>query len=158
MTKTVSSKKLNALREDGTLNPRPEKVCQALFSEREFFDAHDLLQVKYEALRAMDTEGASLTEASREYGLSRPTLYGVRESFLKAGVKGLLAKKRGPRRPHKMTEDVVDYTQEQLRKTPGLRAEELAVRIARRFDIRVHPRSVERAVKRRVKKGRQTKT
>lgn len=158
MTDTASSEKLTALGEDGTLNPRPEKVCQALFCEREFFDAHDLLQVKYEALRAMDIEDASLTQASKEYGLSRPTLYGARESFEKAGVKGLLAKKRGPRRPHKMTEQVVDYTQQQLRETPGLKAEELAAGIARRFGIRVHPRSVERAVERRVKKGRRCKT
>ena len=138
MTETDSSKKLNALREDGTLNPRPEKVRHGLFSQREFFNAHDLLQVKYEALRAMDTEGASVTETSGEYGLSHPTLYAARKSFEKAGVKGLLGKKRGPRRPHKMTDEIVDYAEQQLCETPALKADELAARIARRFDVHVH--------------------
>jgi len=44
-------KKIQALRANGTLNPHPEKVRVAHFAEREFFDPHDLVQIKYETLR-----------------------------------------------------------------------------------------------------------
>ena len=34
-----------------TLNPRPEAVVDATFGSSEFFDARDLVQVKYEMVR-----------------------------------------------------------------------------------------------------------
>ena len=43
--------KLRSLREQGTLNPRPQAVTDDLFTASEFFDPHDLVQVKYEMLR-----------------------------------------------------------------------------------------------------------
>src|SRR5580692_7654350 len=43
--------KLAALRQQGTLNPRPGRVSDALFVKDSFFDSRDLVQVKYEMLR-----------------------------------------------------------------------------------------------------------
>ncbi len=56
--------KLLALRSQEVLNPHPEKVTDSLFREEEFFDPHDLVQVKYEMLRRVGKEGASVSEAS----------------------------------------------------------------------------------------------
>lgn len=39
------------LRQHGTLNPRPQDVTHELFRHSDFFDPHDLVQVKYEMLR-----------------------------------------------------------------------------------------------------------
>ena len=50
-------KKIQALRASGTLNPRPQKVRNPRFAETEFFDPHDLVQVKYETLRAVEVDG-----------------------------------------------------------------------------------------------------
>jgi hypothetical protein len=65
--------KADALAEDGTLNPAPEKVCDAKFQEGGFFDPRDVVQVKYEMLRRVSVEKASVTDVSDEYGVSRPT-------------------------------------------------------------------------------------
>ena len=43
--------KHEALRKQGTLNPVPQAVTDPLFEDSEFFDPHDLLQVKYEMVR-----------------------------------------------------------------------------------------------------------
>lgn len=95
MPKTPA-KKLQALRQSGTLHPTPEKVRDALFAESVFFDAHDLLQVKYEMLRSIQVEGHSIAGAAVEFGLSRPTVYEAQAHFKAKGLEGLLPEKRGP--------------------------------------------------------------
>ena len=47
-----------ALQRQGTLNPRPQDVTVPLFQENEFFDARDLVQVKYEMLRRVRLDKA----------------------------------------------------------------------------------------------------
>ena len=51
-----------SLRQQGVLNPHPQKVADPLFLRGEFFDPRDLVQVKYEMLRRVRVEGASVTE------------------------------------------------------------------------------------------------
>jgi hypothetical protein len=43
--------KLALLKKHGTLNLQSEKVKHALFQNSDFFDARDLVQVKYEMVR-----------------------------------------------------------------------------------------------------------
>jgi hypothetical protein len=93
--------KVEALREEGTLNPTPEHVRDPKFQDNEFFDPHDIVQVKYEMLRRVSVENASVTAATEEYGVSRPTYYQTKASFNKGGVAGLVPQKRGPHGPHK---------------------------------------------------------
>ena len=45
-----------SLRQQGVLNPHPEKVAEPLFHGSEFFDPRDLVQVKYEMLRRVRVE------------------------------------------------------------------------------------------------------
>lgn len=67
--------KIDALTEDGALNPAPEKVRDPKFQEGGFFDPSDIVQVKYEMLRRASVEKASVTEVSEEYGIrGRPTI------------------------------------------------------------------------------------
>jgi hypothetical protein len=40
-----------ALKRSGTLNPHPDSVTDPLFQTGDFFDAEDLVQVKYNQLR-----------------------------------------------------------------------------------------------------------
>ena len=91
--------KTDALLEEGTLNPTPEKVRDPKFRGSEFFDPHDAVQVKYEMLRRVSIDNASVTEVSDEYGVSRPTYYQAKANFDAAGIAGLVPKKPGPRAP-----------------------------------------------------------
>jgi transposase len=134
------------LLEEGTLNPEPEKVRDTKFRDSEFFDASDIVQVKYEMLRRVSVENASVVNATEEYGVSRPTYYQARTSFEESGIAGLVPRKRGPRGPHKLQGRVLGFIREQLVAGEPIRARELAKQIRKKFDLAVHPRTIERAI------------
>jgi transposase len=139
--------KADALLEEGTLNASPEKVRDPKFEEGEFFDPRDIVQVKYEMLRRVLLEAASVTEAALEYGVSRPTYYQARASFDEAGIAGLVPRKRGPRGPHKLRGELLTFLEQQVRAGEPLRARDLAARVRQKFGLDVHPRTIERALR-----------
>jgi len=146
-SKTDSNRsKTRALRVEGTLNAAPEKVSDPKFLQSEFFDPHDLVQVRYEMLRRVSAENASVTDATDEYGVSRPTYYQARTNFDEGGIAGLVPRKRGPRGPHKLRADVLAFVEKQVAPGEPIRARALATRIRQEFDLEVHPRTIERAL------------
>lgn len=138
--------KLDALREEGTLNPTPDEVRDPNFQDNEFFDPHDIVQVKYEMLRRVSVENASVSAATEEYGVSRPTYYQTKASFDRGGVAGLVPQKRGPRGPHKLRGQALAFVQQQLVAGEPVRARQLAKLVRQKFDLNIHPRTIERAV------------
>src|SRR5271157_1041743 len=136
--------KVEALREEGTLNPTPDEVHDPKFQENEFFDPHDIVQVKYEMLRRVSVENASVSAATEEYGVSRPTYYQTKASFDSAGIAGLAPQKRGPRGPHKFRGEALAFVQQQLVAGEPVRARELARLVRQKFDLNIHPRTIER--------------
>lgn len=146
MKKKSKSLKVEALLEEGTLNPTPEHVRDPKFQNNEFFDPHDIVQVKYEMLRRVSAESASVSAATEEYGVSRPTYYQTKASFDKAGIAGLAPQKRGPRGPHKFRGEALAFVQQQLVAGEPVRARELAKLVRQKFDLNIHPRTIERAV------------
>lgn len=139
--------KTDALLEEGTLNPAPHKVRDPKFHGSEFFDPQDAVQVRYELLRRVSIDKVTVTEASEEYGVSRPTYYQAKANFDAAGIAGLVPAKPGPRGPHKLDEDVLTFLQGQLVPGEPVRARELARLIHRDLNIELHPRTIERALK-----------
>ncbi len=139
--------KRNALIEDGTLNPAPEKVHDPKFRAGEFFDPDDVVQVRYEMLRRVSLDNLPVTAAADEYGVSRPTYYQAKESFDAAGIAGLVPKKPGPRGPHKIDDQVLAFLQAHLAPGEPIRAHELAKLVRRELNIELHPRTIERALK-----------
>lgn len=146
--------KLEALREQGTLNPSPEDVRDPLFKENEFFDPRDLVQVKYEMLRRHLTEGSAITMAAGAFGFSRVTFYQILKRFQEDGMGGLLPKLRGPKGAHKLSEELMGFVEISLVENPALRSRDLARLIKARYDVSIHPRSIERALARQQKKLR----
>lgn len=138
--------KVDILAEDGTLNPVPDKVRDPKFQEGGFFDALDAVQVKYEMLRRVSSEKATVTLVSSEYGVSRPTFYQAKADFEESGIAGLVPRKRGPRGPHKVQSDMLAFIRAQLSPGDPIRARELAKLIQKEFGMDVHPRTIERAV------------
>jgi transposase len=140
--------KVEALRESRTLNPRSEAVTDEAFIGSDFFDPRDLVQVKYEMLRQVSEEGASVSSAAAAFGLSRQSYYQAAAALAEGGLPGLLPGKPGPRGAHKLTGEVVEHLRELVASDPGLRSADLAEAVAQRFGVRVHPRSIERALTR----------
>jgi transposase len=140
-----------ALQRQGTLNPRPQDVTAPLFQENEFFDARDLVQVKYEMLRRVRLDKASVSQSATVFGFSRPSYYQAQKAFARNGLPGLIPQKRGPRGARKLNPEILDFVTEAQGKEPALRFGELAKMIEQRFGVSVHPRSIERALSRRKK-------
>ena len=143
----ADDEKTVALRDEGTLNPRPTAVSETTFREGEFFDPRDLVQVKYEMLRRVHTDSVSVTQAVAEFGFSRPTFYEASARFEEHGLAGLVPRRRGPRGPHKLRDEVLEYLVELVVPGQPLRAAELAAKVHKKFGIDVHPRTIERAVR-----------
>jgi transposase len=150
--KGQTSRKRDALRRYGCLNPRPEGVRQELFRTQEFFDPNDLLQVKYEMLRQVQVEDSSVARAAAEFGFSRPSFYETQGAFEKSGLVGLIPQRRGPRRAHKLTAEVVEFLRAAKKDDPTLSAAALRDRLWSERRLRVHRRSIERALTRGQKK------
>ena len=62
--------KVTALRESRCLNPHPEQVTDEAFGAEDFFDARDMVQVKYEMVRRVTVDGAPVTTAAAAFGYS----------------------------------------------------------------------------------------
>jgi len=151
-----STSKRQELQACGTFNPRAGRVRHPLFQNSEFFDPQDLLQLKYESLRAVQREQYSIAKAASEFGLSRPTIYQAQEHFQARGLEGLLPDKRGPKKAHKLNPEVLNYLRELRAAEPVLPARELAKRLRERLKIQVHPRTIEKALKPKAKRGLQS--
>ena len=154
MPRPKKESKTDALREHGCLHPHPEKVVDEVFAANEFFDPRDLVQVKYEMLRRVRFDGQTVSQAATSFGLSRPSYYQALAAFETGGLPGLLRRKPGPRRAHKLSKDVVAELEAALATQPDIGLQDLVSLIQERFGVLVHPRSIQRALARQEKKRR----
>lgn len=146
--------KRDALQQCSGLNPRSQAVQDELFRTNEFFDPRDLVQVKYEMLRRAQVEELPIAQAAERFGFSRPAYYHALEAFQAHGLPGLIRKRPGPRRAHKLSEEIVDYLEQLRAQDTELSVSVLVEKVRQTFRLVVHPRSIERALQRRRKKGR----
>ena len=140
--------KTDRLRQSGTLNPRPEAVSDPLFQDSGFFDPRDLLQVRYEMVRAA-AAGAPIKEAAARFGTSVSTCVRANRAFRKDGLQGLIPKRRGPRGPHKITAEIVAFVEDFRREHGPVGLAKLVPLIAEIFGVKVHARGLYRALARK---------
>ena len=126
----------------------PAAMHDEQFGSSEFFDARDLVQVKYEMVRRVRVDGDPVTQTAATFGFSRPSYYEAAAAVDRDGLGGLVPAKPGPRRAHKLTDEVIAYARQVREADPGIGSARLAAAIAEKLAIRVHPRSVERALAR----------
>ena len=141
-----SDPKLQALRQSNTLNPHAEAVRDPLFQEAGFFDPRDLAQVKYEMLRRAQKEETPVSQAAAPFGFSRPSFYKAQEDFTREGLAGLIPRKRGPKQRRKLKPEILEFVEQTRLQEPELTVVDLLQRVAQRFSLTVHRRSLERAL------------
>lgn len=142
------------LRDQGALHPHPEAVKDEAFQSHEFFDPRDLVQVRYEMLRRHRVDGRPVTEVADTFGVSRQAFYKTDSAFKTQGAPGLLPRRRGPKRAHKCTDEILDFV-ERWGSTESAEVRETAVQaVQSRFGVTINSRSIERALARRKKKQR----
>jgi len=144
--------KVVALRSAGALHPHPESVQDEAFQHEAFFDRRDKVQVKYEMLRRHRIDKRPVTEVATSFGVSRQAFYTTDAAFDTQGIVGLVPRRKGPKRAHKCTDEILDFA-EQWRAEPD-ESTSMAKAVERRFGVSIHPRSLLRALARREKKRR----
>ncbi|MBO0701315.1 MAG: helix-turn-helix domain containing protein [Candidatus Dormibacteraeota bacterium] len=150
--------KNSALRRHHALNPRPQAVTDSAFtSGNPFFDSRDLVQVKYEMLRRVREDREPVSRAAADFGFSRPSFYEAQALFDAAGLPGLLPQRPGPRRAHKLSAEIVEQMLAVQADDPTITVSGLLAWLEERHGLRVHRRSVERALARRQKGGPPTR-
>jgi transposase len=137
--------KLSRLREAGLLHAHPDRVRDRLFlGQPDFFDAQDLLQVRYELLRAHLVAGDGIAGVCRRFGVSRQTFYNFLARFLEQGSGGLLPGKPGPKGPSKLSPDVMRFAVEWFARDEEISGAALASQIGSQFDVSLHKRTIEK--------------
>lgn len=149
--------KVEDLRDQGVLNPHSERVRDEEFLGEDFFDARDLVQVKYEMLRRVKVQRKSISQATKTFGFSRPAFYHAQKAFDARGLAGLVPQRRGPKGGHKLNENVMEFIEGLLKEDRAFGLDELRKRVEEEYGVQVHRRSIERALDRRKKNGRQKK-
>ncbi len=150
--------KVEALRETRSLNPRAEAVSDRAFAASEFLDARDLVQVKYEMVRRVRVEGEQVARAADAFGFSRQSFYATQAALDQGGLPALVPGRPGPKRAHKLSEEVLAFAQERLLSDPTLKPRDLVAQIAERYGIQVHSRSIEKALARQEAGARSPKS
>lgn len=142
------TQRLQALALAGALHPHPAAVVDPLFHDSAFFDPNDLLQVKYEMLRSVQVRARPVVEAAAAFGFSRPVFYVAQTAFAREGLPGLLPHKRGPKQPHKLTDEVLEILAAAAREAGTMpSAEELALLLCDRCAIEAYPRTIVRRLR-----------
>ncbi len=138
--------KQEAMSRQNVLYHNAASVTDELFQTVDFFDPHDLIQVKYEMLRRVRTDNWSVTRAADTFGFSRISYYAIQRTFDAEGIPGLLPKKRGPKQPTKLTDTVITFIEEQREQTPPPSAAQLQTLVAEHLGVTVHKRTIERVL------------
>lgn len=144
--KQSNNGKLRALQEQGSVYSSSKKVRDPLFLNEEFFDPNDIVQVKYELLRRVQVEGVSITDAVKNFGFSRLSFYRTLKIFDEFGLPGLIPKKRGPKKAHKMTTEILEFIHNKIQDSPSINNVTLKKMIEEKFNLLVHTRSINRAL------------
>lgn len=150
-------KKEEFLEASGALNPKPEHVEDRKFSLPGFFDPRDKVQVKYEMLRAHEVDGESVSEAAPRFGYTRESFYSSKERFETEGIVGLVDRKRGRKGPDKLTEEILEFLLQSKSQEPGLSGARLCEMVRERYGVKLHKRTVEKAVAGSVARQKKTK-
>ncbi len=152
MEDCVQTGKRDRLKKAGTLNRKPEDVSDPMFAAGDFFDARDLLQVRYEMVRLVRQGRATLAQAAARFGVSRSTCFRMVKSFDMGGLQGLIPARRGPRGPHKITPEMLRFVDDYRSRHGRVGARRLVPLIEAEFGVTVHPRGLEKALDRAQKK------
>jgi Helix-turn-helix domain len=119
MARRAREGKAQELATSRTLNPRPEGVVDEGFRGSEFFDARDLVQLKYEMVRRVEADGVSVSASAVAFGFSRQSYYSAARALADEGLQGLVPAKPGPRGAHKLTDEVLDHLEGLRAADPG---------------------------------------
>ena len=142
----MSDAKRAFLAGEGLLHARPERVRDPLFRTVDFFDPHDLAQVRYEMLRAARVDEVAVTEACRLFGFSREYFYQLERDFMARGYVALIGAPRGRRPLIGLNQEIVNFLLQRKMTDPELTGEDLRQQLLATYNVDCSRRTVERVL------------
>jgi len=139
--------KEETLKNGGCFNQNYANVSAGIFETIPFFDKRDIVQVKYEMIRAVSNDEGTITKISGDYGFSRNSYYKISEAFHDGGLCALVPKKTGPKKPHKLSDEVAAFIDAFIAGSPNAKAKEISAAIKTEMGIDIHLRTVYRYLK-----------
>ena len=70
-------------------------------------------------VRRVRVDGAPVTQTAATFGFSRPSYYQAAAAVDRDGLGGLVPAKPGPRRAHKLTDEVIGYARSCVKPIPA---------------------------------------
>lgn len=148
--------KQDILMENGTFNTNYAKVSEPRFVNDEFYDSRDLVQVKYEMLKAARESKESIQEISARFGFSRAGFYKIKNSFEKEGFTAFVSNKTGPRNTWKLTKEHQRFIDSYLLGNPDADSKEIVSILKKERGLEISKRTVERYRSRKNGQGRKS--
>ena len=141
------STKDETLKESGCFNANHANVTAGIFSSNPFFDKKDVIQVKYEMIRAASNGEGSVTEIADAHGFSRKSFYQIGKAFASGGLGALVPKKKGPKGPSKLNPEALGFINDFSEMNKGAKAGEISAALEAAKGVKVHPRTIHRQLK-----------
>lgn len=139
--------KEETLKGNGCFNNNFGHVTAGIFNLNPFFDKRDIVQVKYEMLRAASNKEGSITEIAGAFGFSRKSFYQINKAFDIDGLHALIPKKTGPKKARKLNAEAQGFIESYLSEHKGSGAKEISSALESCMDVKIHPRTVYRFLK-----------
>jgi len=141
---TVGMDKEEVLRENGSFNPQYSRVSDMMFQNSRFFDARDIVQVKYEMLRSVQSGERNVSQASKEFGFSRESYYKNKRLFEADGLGALVPRKPGARSAYKFNDEGKAFVTGYAKEHPHAKSNEISRQMEQQTGLKVHPRTIDR--------------
>jgi len=142
----MSSKDAN-MKRNGSFNKNYANVSASIFEASPFFDKRDIVQVKYEMVRAASRGEGSIYEIAAAHGFSRKSYYQTSKAFESGGLCALVPKKTGPKGPTKINCEITAYIEGYYAEHPKAGVNEISEALKEEKGVKVHPRTIYRHVK-----------
>jgi transposase len=139
--------KEETLKKNNCFNGNFENVSADIFNAAPFFDKKDIVQVKYEMVRAASNGEGSITDIADNFGFSRKSFYQISSAFDAGGLHALVPKKTGPKKAHKLNAAVQEFIEAYLSTHKDAKAAEITAALEDGMKVRIHPRTIYRYLK-----------
>ena len=137
--------KVEHLRATRTYNERHDRVVDELFANSELFDPRDLLQVRYEIVRAVGG-GESPERVAVRFGVSGMTARRYVGSMREGGLLALLPARKGPSGPRALGPRGEEFVDAYIVGHPSASGREVHEALEAALALGVSQRTVERRI------------
>ena len=145
--------KLSRLKESNTFNAKSDKVSAQIFADNKLMDPQDLLQVRYEMVRAIELDNKPVNEICAEYGVSASTARRYLDDLRKGGLIALVPEPKGPSGPTKLTKEAVRFIEDYPKDSPRASGGKIHNALEAKLHLGISKRTVERYLSKKEQGG-----